>query len=323
MNFKNGIVALWLGLALCAPQIVWAEDEGSAFIEFQRLARESDPQQLLQAAKRDQPVRPSRADVDKSVGKVVLAALVVMDRAGEFESRFPQSGRLTEVRRAVLETLGTVFGIKGLPVPPERVADVEAYVRALMRENPTDFRPPMILCRVAAAQPVEKRSKLYAELSLETTPEPARTMAREALQKLDRVGMILDLSFTALDGSKVVLTELKGKVVLIDFWSTTCLPCIQELPGLKKLYGQYKDRGLEIIGISLDSDKAVLEQFIEKEQIPWPQYYDPAGEANPIARKYGINSIPVVWLVDKQGVLRELNGRENLEEKVKGLLKGL
>ncbi len=95
------------------------------------------------------------------------------------------------------------------------------------------------------------------------------------------------------------------------------------MPDLKELYSRYKDQGLEVIGISLDSDKDALERVIRKEEIRWPQYYDPAGATNRFAQAYGIRSIPVVWLVDKQGVLRHLNGRENQEEKVKALLKGL
>ena len=109
--------------------------------------------------------------------------------------------------------------------------------------------------------------------------------------------------------------------MLLDFWSTTCVPCVAELPGLKQLYEKFHTNGFEIVGISLDSDKAALTRFIEKEKISWPQFYDPAGETNRLATQYGVAAIPVVWLVDKHGVLRQLDARWEQEKKVEALLK--
>ena len=79
-------------------------------------------------------------------------------------------------------------------------------------------------------------------------------------------------------------------------------------------------RGLEVLGISLDSDKGALTRFIEKEKISWPQYFDSAGSDNPWAKHYNIGAIPVVWLVDKHGILRHLDGRADTEKKVEALL---
>ena len=180
----------------------------------------------------------------------------------------------------------------------------------------------MVLCRVAAKLPIARQYALYEEISREPTPEPVRSMAKTALGKLERVGVPLDLDFTALDGRVVSLRALKGKVVLIDFWSTTCVPCVRDLPELQQRYRQFAQEGLDIVGISLDSDKEAFARFIKKEQIPWPQYYDPAGPTNRLAQIYGISSIPVVWLVDRQGLLRQLNAREDQQQKIEALLKG-
>ena len=67
--------------------------------------------------------------------------------------------------------------------------------------------------------------------------------------------------------------------------------------------------------------EAALTRFLEKEKLPWPQYFDPAGQNNPLATKYGVSAIPVVWLVDKKGILRHLDARTDQEQKVEALLK--
>jgi len=121
--------------------------------------------------------------------------------------------------------------------------------------------------------------------------------------ELPGVGDTLDISFTALDGREVKLADLKGKVVLVDFWATWCVPCIKAMPEIKKLYAEFHDKGFEIIGISLDSDKEKLASYLAKEDIKWPQYFDGAGWDNEIARQYGIESIPATFLIGADGLI--------------------
>ncbi|MBS33621.1 MAG: hypothetical protein CMO68_04355 [Verrucomicrobiales bacterium] len=136
----------------------------------------------------------------------------------------------------------------------------------------------------------------------------------------NRIGQPLDMKFTAVDGTKVDLAKMKGKVVLIDFWATWCGPCIAELPSVKKTYKKLNPKGFEIIGISLDTKESALKRFIKKENMPWPQFFDGKGWKNSISTAHGIRSIPAMWLVDKQGNLADLNARANLEQKVEDLL---
>ena len=152
------------------------------------------------------------------------------------------------------------------------------------------------------------------------------SLAKAELNKIkferDGIGEPLELVFEALDGRTVDLSKMKGKVVLIDFWATWCGPCIVEIPKIKKIYNKYKSEGLEVFGISLDTDRKKLETFVSENNIPWPQFFDGKGWHNRLAKKYGIVSIPTYWLVDKQGNLVDMKARKNknLEEKVKKYL---
>jgi len=92
------------------------------------------------------------------------------------------------------------------------------------------------------------------------------------------------------------------------------------LPEVIDIYQQYHDKGFEIVGINLDKDKHALERTIQERNMTWPQYFDGLGWGNKIATEYSISAIPSMWLVDKTGVLRNLEAREDLEKKVKELL---
>jgi len=129
------------------------------------------------------------------------------------------------------------------------------------------------------------------------------------------------IQFTAVDGRTVDLAKLRGKVVLIDFWATWCPPCRAEVPHVVEAYNQFHDKGFEVIGISLDQNKEALIEFTKKNGMSWPQYFDGKGWENEISRKNGIESIPAMWLIDKQGQVVSTNARDHLASKVENLLR--
>jgi thiol-disulfide isomerase/thioredoxin len=110
-----------------------------------------------------------------------------------------------------------------------------------------------------------------------------------------------EIALPTPSGEILALSSLKGKYVLIDFWASWCGPCRQENPNVVKTYAKYKDKGFEIFGVSLDKDKAAWLKAIENDQLVWKhvsdlQYWNSVG-----AQAYGVNSIPMTFLLDPAG----------------------
>ena len=113
-------------------------------------------------------------------------------------------------------------------------------------------------------------------------------------------------------GQPLSLANYKGKVVMIDFWATWCPPCRGEVPNVVATYQKYHDKGFEIIGVSLDQDQQKLLAFTKENNMTWQQYFDGQGWGNKLAVKYGIESIPMTFLLDGNGKIigKDLRGQE-------------
>jgi peroxiredoxin len=130
-----------------------------------------------------------------------------------------------------------------------------------------------------------------------------------------------DFEVTLLDGSPFRLSAQRGKVVLIDFWDVACGPCIREMPNLKAVYRDFKDRGLEILGISLDTEKPLLDDFMKKASLPWKIACSWKGWEDATAKRYQISATPSTWLVDRNGIVRYCDVRgDELRKAVETLI---
>jgi thiol-disulfide isomerase/thioredoxin len=137
-----------------------------------------------------------------------------------------------------------------------------------------------------------------------------------------------ELAYTSPDGKIMKLSDLKGKVVLIDFWASWCGPCRMENPNLVKAYGAYKDKkfkngkGFEIFSVSLDNNKSKWTAAIEKDNLSWKGHVsDLKGWKAQGAAIYSVNSIPAQFLIDGEGTIIAKNLRgPALENALKNLM---
>lgn len=118
-------------------------------------------------------------------------------------------------------------------------------------------------------------------------------------------------------GQPLSIAKYKGKVVLVDFWATWCGPCVMELPHVLETYKKHHANGFEIVGISLDQSQEKLTNFTKAKEMTWQQFFDGKGWSNKLAVRYGIHSIPMTYLLDRDGKIigRSLRG-DDLENAV-------
>lgn len=162
-----------------------------------------------------------------------------------------------------------------------------------------------------------------ADSTFKSAPGVETVLANlEILKKVGVGQKFTDFEMADLNGKTKKLSDFagNGKYVLVDFWASWCPPCRKEMPNLVALYKQYKNKGFEIVGVSLDNDKAAWEKGIKDLNITWAQLSDLKGWQNAGAALYGVNSIPQLVLIDKEGTIiaKNLHG-EKLNKKLEEL----
>lgn len=171
-----------------------------------------------------------------------------------------------------------------------------------------------------ALQPIINKNAAYKSIGAKIQSEIAIIEASANLN----IGKIApDFSAPSIDGEMISLNDIKGKATIVEFWASWCGPCRRENPNIVRVYEKYKDKGLEIIGVSLDrpGHKERWKKAIEDDNLNWHhvgslQYFN-----DPVARLYNVSSIPASFILDENGkiVAKKLRGRA-LEEQISKML---
>ncbi len=164
--------------------------------------------------------------------------------------------------------------------------------------------------------------KLAPELQEMDSAKALRERA-DVLKLTEPGNSYIEIKQPAPDGKEIALSEViaKNKYVLLDFWASWCGPCMAEVPYMLEDYAEYKDKGFEIFGVSLDRSAEDWKQCIEDNKLDWVHVSTVTYWDNAAAKAYGVNSIPTNFLIDAQGkiVAKNLRG-EALAEKLAELL---
>ena len=170
-------------------------------------------------------------------------------------------------------------------------------------------------------------TKRIQSLVTDVMKNPMADQAKGEIAAQQKLAALADKPMTiagkTVDGKDFTTADWKGKVVLVDFWATWCPPCREELPRVEKIYADNHGKGLEVLGVSNDQTADALTKFVAADgKMPWPQLFDAAAAPswNPITTGYGINGIPTMFLIDKKGVCRTVDARENMDEMIPKLL---
>ena len=211
-----------------------------------------------------------------------------------------------------------------------RYNETDSYVNSRLLESIKENKKDISVLMFLDMFPRDQNTALHEEVITalhEVYPEHPIVKERWGIMhspayKTSVGAMAPELAFKDPDGNIRKLSDLKGKVVLIDFWASWCGPCRRENPNVRRIYGLYHDKGFDIYSVSLDRDAASWKRAISDDKLIWPNHVSDLKQwQSEGAAIYGVRSIPATFLLDKEGriVAKDLRG-EALEKAVKQLV---
>ncbi len=255
---------------------------GGSLVCFQRLRAQQKIEWTPQQETIIQQIRGLRQLSDKERGRVTWKLALEIRQLPPSENK---------VRLATgLATLST----EGDPGGRETVQEVATTLADALGEHPLAAgkgQPAMPYAVLAAMAHFE-----HLKVSLDS-PEFAAAFAQLKQQDLQR--QQANFTLADLEGHEWTLKNLRGKVVLVNFWATWCPPCRKEIPDLEALYKRFKGQGLVVLGIS-DEPAAKVQPFVRKEKIQYPVLLDPGQKVNGL---YSVAGIPMSFVYDRSGKL--------------------
>jgi len=124
----------------------------------------------------------------------------------------------------------------------------------------------------------------------------------------DQRALAPDFTLRNLDGERITLSDLRGKVVLLNFWATWCSPCRREIPDLSRIYDTYKDRGVVILGVSWDElSSEQIKTFVKNYKVAYPILHGTQSELSHIGKAYAWEGyLPTTYIIDRKGYLQDV-----------------
>lgn len=194
----------------------------------------------------------------------------------------------------------------------------DAYIAATVDVANAHTGSPLgiyALNRVAYGLNLEQLDTILAKVPVELTADPTAVKLSQILKAMKAVAVgnpFVDFEMETPDGTTRRLSDFagQGKVVILDFWASWCGPCRRFAPTLVSLYDKYRGQGLEIVGVSLDSDSATWVNAIGALGLAWPQLSDLKGWRCSAAADYAVRSIPSTFIIGADGTILARNPKE-------------
>ena len=231
---------------------------------------------------------------------------------GAYKNAIESADRVIELAKEDQRLIVRAYNNKGLALQAwadrkdeKKLQAAEAVFRQgmAMKEAPYIMRYNLALTLLQLNRDEEGVAMMREYIKLQPNSEyveVARKMAENPRRA--RENFAPDFSFVSSEGEHIALDDLRGKVVLLDFWGTWCPPCVESVPEIRRLYERYsKDGSLLILGISSDDDEDEWREFTAKHKMVWPQYRD--SEAR-MLRAFRIRAFPTYVVIDHEGVVQ-------------------
>jgi peroxiredoxin len=175
------------------------------------------------------------------------------------------------------------------------------------------------LAQLRQDEAAKARFEQFVKMKPEKDLDRQRAMRFIAYPELARARMAPAFEITTIDGRQLSMDDLQARVILIDFWATWCQPCREALPHIRDVARKFHSEPLVILSVSLDTDEKKWREFVVKNEMTWPQYFD-NGFGGSMARMFGVNAIPHTFTIDADGIVQEEKiGDSSIEGKLKKL----
>ena len=166
------------------------------------------------------------------------------------------------------------------------------------------------------------RAEFQAFLRSDPKDKGLQARVTRYLERIDlaRLPLAPDFHLKTTDGQEVSRDSLAGKVVLLDFWASWCVPCRQSIPKIADMVKEFAGRPFVAISVDLDRDEEAWQSMVHRYQMTWPQYRD-GGFDGQLARRFAVRAIPATFSIDADGVLEDQSvGNQDIEAKLKKLI---